>query len=422
MLNKDIEWKYTAIEIVDAVDIAAKVAEFEAAGAVQPLHKTPKREWYIDKTTYRVDKSDKWTTLYYVEIDQFGYHTPKRMTCNEYRSKKEYQHRKNDIKVASSECRKTLLNTFIDFNNTTMLKAFGVTHAVDFRKFVPKPCYYIDKDYAGIDVHGVQYVDVSAMFPSNARGLMPDNHTAITVNGRVEPDEEYRFAFYTKSNHCAEYGVFDTHDYLKLPWENQKMQCFTDKGKPIYNSVADEDEVTILMKPSKYTLDTVMNNVWNMRFSDDPEVRDKAKAIANMGIGTLHRNPKTFHMDDMTDYYHVAAIILGRSNKIQYDMIDYIKKNGGLILQVIVDSIIYIGEKNYGRTEKEFGEYFNEFGRTVNYRTLDKMNKYVIFDDDRNVLKAVYSGEENAKDYIKRPEDIDHVDDILKEIIKNDEI
>ena len=404
MISKYIEWRYTKSEIVDKEDILNKIAELDKLNAVQPTTKTKKADWYIDRPCYNLDVREKWQTLYYVEIDEFGIHTPARMLCNKYKSKTEYAERA-EAEVSSVECRQTLLNKFKEDNNTTMLKAFGVTHAKDFRCFVPKPTYYIDRDYAFHNIPGVQYIDVSAMYPAKACGLLPDYHTAMTVSGRVEPDETYRFAFYVKSNHCAEYGVFDTHDYLKLPPEFRRWQLFTDRGKPIYNHVSDEDEITILMKASNYKLDSVMQSVWNDRFSDDPVVKSKAKRVSNIGIGTLHRNPETYGISDMTDYYHVAAVILGRANKLQYDMIRKIKQSGGLILQVIVDSIIYIGKENYGGSKKTLGEYYNEFGKTVTYRCNDRINKYVIFDEEK-ILKCVVSGVKDA--IVNKPEDIDN--------------
>ena len=313
---------------------------------------------------------------------------------------------------------KIFRDKFKDLNNgATFLTAFGTTSSDDFRFCCPKPVYYIDKDFSFMNVSAHQ-IDVTSMYPANSKGRMPDSHTAIKVDHRVAPTEEYPFAFYTKSNHCAEYGVFDTHDYLKLPRELQKWMTIGHKnGKPFmwYNDVPDEEEVTILMKPSTYTLDSAVDYFFALMQACDK----KAKFVSNAAIGTFHPNPDRSWVKSkvsvaQNSYYHLAAIILGRANKVQLDMYNTIEQEGGVVLQMVVDCLIYTGADPMGIDEKELGKYYNEF-KNVTYRSNGKINQYVLQNEKGELVKVVVAGYENP--VIDKIEDIDVIKVIEEETI-----
>lgn len=394
-----IQWSLYDQYIVDAEDIKNKLDELIKHGAHLAKTKTSLNEWTSAEYVYRTDEKGKWTYLYFKEGNDFDTRLCV-YKCNKFKRKSEYDER--DAKdIHSSDCKAEIVKLLKKHTGTTLCKAFKPVSSEDYKNIVPKPVYYVNRGLLLKNIGNVQYSDVSSMYPANARGRLPDAHTAQKFDGRVEPNEEYPFAFYLKSNHCAEYGVFDTHEYMSLPTKYYMWQCYTD-GKPIYNDVKDEDEVTVLMKASKYEMTKVFEEIYQRKLDGDPI----AKAVANIGIGTLHRNPSTYHYKVMHDYYHVAAIILGRSNRMQYDMIEKIENNGGTLLQAIVDSLIYIGEENYGIDTKVLGEYYNEFHQTVNYRAAN-INKYVIYNDEGNILKYVVSGVDKEMQNIKTPEDID---------------
>ena len=73
----------------------------------------------------------------------------------------------------------------------------------------------------------------------------------------MQPTEEYPFAFYA-SGHCAEYGVFDTHEWLGSPLFPYLFRL-DQREDYAFNPLSDEEELTILMKASDYTMDSVWN-------------------------------------------------------------------------------------------------------------------------------------------------------------------
>lgn len=403
-----VYWKNVESTIVDDIDIEEKVAELQSHGALEAVTRTAGWEWLSTPYVYKIDKKGKWTTLFFGEEGK----PLQRWMCNAYKPASEYQKRK-EAGISSQQCRNEIVKLFKKYTGSTLCKAFKPVSSSEFKDLVPKPLYYVDENRLFQEICSAQYIDVSSMYPGNARGRLPDAHTAVTIQGYAKPSEEFPFAFYLKSHHCAEYGVFDTHDYLDLPMKYYRWQNYYRKNErlfPIYKDVADEDEITVLMQPSEYELTEVFEEINRRKMAGDK----LAKAISNVGIGTLHKNPDTYNVSELKDYYHIAAIVLGRSNKQQYDMIAKLESNGYVLLQGIVDSLIYVGEENYGTEQKVLGEYYNEFHGTVKYRGAG-INRYVIYNDNREILKCVVSGVDEELQDVKVPEDIDKYKKVEKQ-------
>lgn len=402
-----IEWRYQPTDIVDSEDIKSKIEELDSLGAGHPESKTILDDWLSYTYAYRIEKGSKWSALFFMDRDQFGYPILHIWRCNAYKSKDEYAERK-DRNIRPVDCKNEIVRLFKKHCKTSLCRAFKPISYEMFHNCVPKPAYYIDRDLCCADIYPAHLIDVSSMYPAAARGRMPDAHTALIMQGYHKPTAEYPFAFYLKSNHCAEYGVFDTHDYLNLPDRYAIWQMYTiheQRVINIYSQVDDRNEVTVLMKKSRWELTQVFEEIYQRKNAGDP----MAKAVSNIGIGTLHKNPENNAFtkgQDINDYYHLAAVILGRANKQQYDMIDKIESAGGVVLQGIVDSLIYYGDFEFGTTEKQLGEYYNEFGKPIHYRG-SGINKYVLYDDEKNILKFVVSGVKKGEQIIEKPEDID---------------
>lgn len=391
-----IHWHDAETRFVDGPEYEQIRAGLIAEGGHVAELNTSAKEWFSHPLTWKEDTAGSIHELFIARESDFGHDL--------------FIYKMNDKKLARdilfkpihpSMCKKRISDLFEEITGSTLCKAFKPVDSREFMFCVPKSVYYHDPIYARQEIDGINYADVSSMFPANARGRLPDAHTVIRIEGYAKPTEEYPFAFYLKSHHCAEYGVFDTHDYMKLPNRYFMWQCLTDSGKPIYKTVPDKMEVTVLMKPSEYEMTEVFEQLYKEKLAGDP----LAKAIQNIGIGTLHKNPKKSHKEYIMDYYHLAAIILGRSNAKQWKAVREIERGGGLVISLIVDSIIYTGYKQIGGQKKVLGEYYGEF-TDVCLRATDSINKYVIYDRNGEILKCVISGIKDPIE-IKSPEDID---------------
>lgn len=394
--HRYIKWYLTDIEIVDNKFIEDKIKSLVKHGGVDVTTSKSKREdWLKNKVSYHLDKGKRSSTLYVRENNEY----------RRYLTKEEGIDRDITPAVCGTELRKV----FTEKTGVTLKKAFGTTSSNDIRLCCPKPLYYINNKYCNVTLDNVSGLDVVSMYPACVRGNLPDAHTAIEVNGRVEPSKEYPFAFYLKSHHCAEYGVFDTHEYMgiKFDAELHKWLCYNSlKKQCMYNYVADKDEVTVLMKASSYTFDSTMASFMQRKLNGDT----LAKAVMNIGLGTLHKNPDRQKGlkkgKEIQSYYHFCAIMQGRANALQIRTMNDIKRHGGTILQAIVDSIIYIDEcdTSYGTKEKVFGEYHLDY-KNCRFRMANIINRYVVADDS-GIIKVRLSGDFD-KDLINKVEDID---------------
>lgn len=391
-----IKWYLTDIETVDNAFIEAKVKKLIKHGGVDVTSSKSKREdWNENEISYHLDRKKNSCILYVKENDKFKRYIAKLESSTE------------DITPAM--CGTELRKVFTEKTGVTLKKAFGTTSSNDIRLCCPKPLYYINKGFCNITLDNVSGIDVVSMYPACVRGNLPDAHTAIEVNGRVEPSEEYPFAFYLKSHHCAEYGVFDTHEYMSIYFDAElnKWLCYNSLKKCcMYNIIDDEDEVTVLMKPSSYSFDTTMETFMERKMNGDP----LAKAVMNIGLGTLHKNPDRQRGmkkgEEIQSYYHFCAIMQGRANAMQLRTMKDIKEHKGIVIQAIVDSIIYIDncKVDYGTTEKVFGQYHLDY-KKHQFRMANIINRYVV-SDGKEIVKVRLSGDFD-KETIKKLEDID---------------
>ena len=275
----------------------------------------------------------------------------------------------------------------------TLYNAFGYTGGDELRGCVPLSIYYIDPRGVDKNYKNVSKADFSSAFPSKIRGRLPDARKAKRLNGTVDPSPEYPFAFYTKSGHSAELGVYDTRD-----WCGHYLDRVTyHKGKtedPVYKRVNADEELTILMPASEYELTEEYEYFYSIR-GEDPEAKD----VMNCSIGYMH--PKS---DARKEYrlFHIAAVVLARVNQM---MIEAIENVGSYtVLQAVVDCIIYAGDARIGTVEKEFGKLHQEI-TGARFR-MKGINQYAFISQDGTVLETKHSSfDENLE--INRLEDID---------------
>lgn len=271
---------------------------------------------------------------------------------------------------------------FKERTGITMTEAFGKTDQ-SYKRCCPQPLYYQSPFWAKETwLNGICKEDFSSHYPSNAIGQLPDASTAITKSGRVKPDEEYRFAFYIKSGHVAEYGRFDSHDYMRETATfsakvSDKKQYETDY------SIKDEDEITVLMKASEYNLETEIRHFYDIKnkaVKDSPEYKS-AKLFLLKFIGMMEQcNPVMYNS---YPYAHMAAIIKWRANVKTFNTL---KKIGyDKVIQICVDGFIHAG-KPVGCHEKQLGNLVVEFDKA---KFIQKgINQYILKQGDETEHKT----------------------------------
>lgn len=315
------------------------------------------------------------------------------------------------INLAKLNAGGILKDTFKALEGHRMRDVFGITYSDDFAKCVPKPLYFIQNGMEFLNIENVNCADVSAMYPASGCGDLPTTKGAKTIEGYEKPSKDYPFAFYIKSGHCAEFGRFDTHDYFKLPARLKIRLTKTPDFKDVYLNVPKNEEVTILMKKSSRTMDSVFNYFWQKRNTVTDETEKQiCKYVMNAGIGMLHRNPKNLlnaqKYKNIPGYYHLAAIIKARANETMLEAYKELTNRGDLILQMIVDSIIYksVSGVEFGQKQKEMGKFHIEVTKGI-YRSNGNINQYAIANENGEIIKFRCSGVKDP--IIETLEDID---------------
>lgn len=345
-----INWKHEAKKItLPAAEMKVKLAEIMAT-RTKTTTKTKRAEY--TEFTYGLEKHGDYCELYLYENGTYVIY-----------STNMFDDKKNEVKTYSRPDRLFEYKFRELNNNTTLRKAFGFAHK-DIKKCIPRQFYFINKKYCN-HIYKASAIDASSQYPSGCLGRLPDYHTVIGIKGRALPTEEYPFAFYA-SGHCAEYGVFDTHEWLGSPLFPYlfRLDQREDYAFTLYK---DEDEFTILMKASEYSMDTTWNFFYANKNScaKDTIEYEEAKLIMNKTIGCWHRKDKDkkrmMTYDDHGSYQlaHIVAIAIARGNQKILDMVERI----GLpyIMHICVDGIIYLGDRKFGIDNSELGKFAQEF-------------------------------------------------------------
>lgn len=249
----------------------------------------------------------------------------------------------------------TVKSKFKELNNTTFRKAFGLSDE-RFVRCIPKQLYWSQSEpYKG----NVSSIDCSSHYPAQLCGILPDSHHALELNGTVKPNEEYPFAFYINSGHMAIYKELDTHNWLFNTKFNKetlfRLKTYRKVFDDTFHDIAYDEDVTVLMKASKYTLEDVMQFFYHNKENYAPETEEYelAKLVLNASIGQMHR--KNYCRDK---YAHLAAVVIARGNQMMLTQANKIKED---IIQIQVDGILYKGSKEYGIHEKYLGASTQEY-------------------------------------------------------------
>ena len=238
-------------------------------------------------------------------------------------------------------------------------------------------------------------VDFSSQYPFNMCGRLPDYNKSIRVQGTVKPNEKYPFAFYLKSGHSAEFGIYDTHEWKKSKFSRElyrKNKTIKKNGKTevviaeAQNWDIDEkDDITVLCPASKYNLTDIYTWAYNYR-----KENSDAKLIANASIGYMAKA-------DYRDYKlaHLRIVCICRANEIMRKLCEekIMKEN---VIMIQVDGVLYKGSKEFGVKEKSFGCLSQEFsGCYCSYRGV---GQYIVFNKSGKLVKCKHQGFDSTID------------------------
>lgn len=210
------------------------------------------------------------------------------------------------------------------------------------KKCVPAAINYARNEIKGKVVEKVYKADVSSAYPAAACGSIPTLHNCKVISGRVEPNEEYPFAFYTKSHHLKIYNELDTRSFKKsLYYPQYKNPAEESSWHPIDN-IKPEDEETILCKDSGISL----KNIFDTMYSERKE-HSEFKFIMNAFIGRCQFNNDPFMS-------HFSAVVLARTINNMIKRCEILRKEKSYPLFISTDSIAWMGNPSSCATNDKY--------------------------------------------------------------------
>ena len=286
---------------------------------------------------------------------------------------------------------------FKQANKISLKKAFGYTDE-DIKICNPKQFYYskYTKDYFKHTNKAFEFltnasaIDFSSQYPYNMCGRLPTTVGCKIVEGTVEPTNDFPFAFYLRSGHSAEFGVYDTHKWLLSDFKDClyrpddtikviKKEKVVIAPKQNWNLETEKD-LTMLCKASDYNLTDIYQWAYENR-----KVDSNAKLIANASIGYMAKA-------DYRDYRlaHLRTVCICRANEAMRQLCeDKIGKNKIVMIQV--DGAIYDSPKCFGvpQENKYFGALTQEFNNcAVAYKGI---GQYIVSNHEE-ILKVKHQG------------------------------
>ena len=268
---------------------------------------------------------------------------------------------------------------FENITNSSFVRAFGTANK-NILRCIPKQFYWANSaPYVG----NINSVDYSSQYPCNLGGLLPNSHGAIEIKGTVKPSKDYPFAFYINSGHIAIYNELDTHNWIYSKFKDNlfRYKTYRKDYDDRFKDILPDEDVTILMKASKYNLKETYEYFYNIKQTYDKGTKeyDEAKLVLNASIGQMHR--KRYVKDDK--YAHLAAVTIARSNNNMLLLTKSLKISD--ILQIQVDGILYKGDMKLGVDDVYLGapvqEAYNNICRW------DKLGVYMIITDNKCIIK-----------------------------------
>lgn len=211
------------------------------------------------------------------------------------------------------------------------------------------PIIYTNERDCDYTLTNIFKADVSSAYPYGLTFDLPDYHkrSVKKLAGIYPPTEEYPFAFYIKSGHMAIYRELDTYkDFRTHP-----LYCTRGKWN---NELYGSKDITVLMKASRYSLNGIMREMYEMK-KDNSDIKTMMVAF----IGYI-RSKKSWQHHYMG---HLSACVYARHIKRMLSFYDEIIQDGNIIEMIATDSICWQGHAMPKITtkDKELGNFISEY-------------------------------------------------------------
>jgi hypothetical protein len=278
----------------------------------------------------------------------------------------------NRPKGAGSSGFNTVNEKFLKLYGLTLREAFGEISCSNgktaFDKCVNSVKYaiYLKESIKGLKLSNLYKADLSSAWPSAICEDLPDLPHAKYIKGYAAPTKEYPIAYYLKSGHIAEWGKYDTHEWRKNRWygsiEHQSKMNFKPRKNhdvwETFEDVEEENEITVLVPISKYTLRPVIEDMYATK-EDKSNIFNSMwyKAMLNSFIGFMRSN--TYNPNHYMG--HISALAYARATHKMMAMADILVSEGNTPLYFAIDSIIWLGKGSSLTTKtKKLGAFMEE--------------------------------------------------------------
>lgn len=178
----------------------------------------------------------------------------------------------------------------------------------------------------------VYKADVSSAYPTAACGSIPTLHGFKKVKGRVEPNDEYPFAFYIHSHHLSIFEELDTREFKDSNYYPQYKHPAEELSWHPIDNIKDEDEETILCKDSGISLKPIFEELYSNR-----KEHAEFKFIMNAFIGRCQLNSDPFMS-------HLSAVVLARCVNNMIRRCRRLEAEGSYPIFISTDSIAWKGK------------------------------------------------------------------------------
>lgn len=331
---------------------------------------TVRAEWIKSDLTYCVNNMERITMMCVLETENAGKYNQKSklykyMTYKNEEKNERVEKTENgsaDLTTPGADGINAVSKFFEEETGLTLRRAFGyIKEKKDYEiirhcAVAAPPLIYVDPFFVGrIGKHAYK-ADISSAYPAHLRGSLPDWHTVEVIPGRQEPNEEYPFVYWNDGHH-AEFGVYDTREFVKNKW----FLATNDRKKNKLDNFRKVDMiVSYCCKESKYTLDGAMMDLYQKKESSKGNEKEYWKTLLVSFIGI------TFMKTDNPKYPlpHLAATCHGRQIKEMLDIAKSIEDEGNTLISFATDSIIWCGRPSKTTTKKEnkvLGSFVSEF-------------------------------------------------------------
>ena len=230
-----------------------------------------------------------------------------------------------------------------------------------------------------IKLHNCYKADESSSYPAKLLGKLPTFYGCKVLPGRIEPSEEFPFAFYVNSGHMKIFNELDTRNF-----DNEFYLAFRDEKASWkhFDNLPDNEEETVLCRASEFNLESMLQKIYAGR-KEHPEY----KQFMNMCIGYFHNT----HPQVGPQCSHLASVVMARCVKSMSERAKKIKKEGNEVILINTDSIAWIGNPSeIVDKQKKLGAFVSEHEGCE--MIVCGVKKYQIHDLNTNEVKTVCSG------------------------------